>query len=226
VAARRQAAFELVAEADRTGTNPGKAMQDVFTLCGPCLVLIDEWVAYARQLFETRELLPGGLFETQFSFAQTLADAAISVPGTLLVISLPVSDDPARPGVTPIGSEAEVGGYAGQESARRLGNVIGRTEAAWRPASAEESFEIVRRRLFQPLSADMVKFRDATARTFGEMYRTQSAEFPAEVRDPGYVDRIKAAYPIHPELFARLYEDWSTLEGSSAPAVCCASWRQ
>jgi hypothetical protein len=63
-----------------------------------------------------------------------------------------VSDDPARPGVTPIGSEAEVGGYAGQESARRLGNVIGRTEAAWRPASAEESFEIVRRRLFQPLS--------------------------------------------------------------------------
>jgi predicted AAA+ superfamily ATPase len=208
-----KAAFELVAEADRTGTNPGKAMQDVFTLCGPCLVLIDEWVAYARQLFETRELLPGGLFETQFSFAQTLADAAIAVPGTLLVISLPVSDDPARPGVTPIGSEAEVGGYAGQESARRLGNVIGRTEAAWRPASAEESFEIVRRRLFQPLAADMVKFRDATARTFGEMYRIQSAEFPAEVREPGYVERIKAAYPIHPELFARLYEDWSTLEG-------------
>lgn len=208
-----EAAFELVAEADRTGTNPGKAMQDVFTLCGPCLVLIDEWVAYARQLFETQELLPGGLFETQFSFAQTLADAVIAVPGTLLVISLPVSDDPARPGVTPIGSEAEVGGYAGQESARRLGNVIGRTEAAWRPASAEESFEIVRRRLFQPLATDGVKFRDATARTFGEMYRTQSAEFPAEVREPGYVERIKAAYPIHPELFARLYEDWSTLEG-------------
>ena len=27
-----------------------------------------------------------------------------------------------------------------------------------------------------------------------------------------YVDRIKTAYPIHPELFDRLYEDWSTLE--------------
>lgn len=207
------AAFELVAEADRTGTNPGKAMQDVFTLCGPCLVLIDEWVAYARQLFETHELLPGGLFETQFSFAQTLADAAISVPGTLLVVSLPVSDDPARPGVTPIGSEAEVGGVAGQEAARRLGNVIGRTETSWRPASAEESFEIVRRRLFQTLPPDNVKYRDATARTFGDMYRAQAAEFPAEAREPAYVDRIKAAYPIHPELFARLYEDWSSLEG-------------
>lgn len=207
------AAYELVAEADRTGTNPGKAMQDVFELCGPCLVLIDEWVAYARQLMETHELLPGGLFETQFSFAQTLADAAIAVPGVLLVVSLPVSEDAARPGVPAIGSEAEVGGVAGQEAARRLGQVIGRTETSWRPASAEESFEIVRRRLFQPIAADAVKFRDATARTFAEFYRTQAAEFPSEVRDTGYVDKIKGAYPIHPELFARLYEDWSTLEG-------------
>ncbi len=206
-------AFDLVAEADRTGTNPGRAMADVFTLCGPCLILIDEWVAYARQLFETRELLPGGLFETQFSFAQTLADAAITVPGTLLVVSLPVSDDPARPGTAPIGSESEVGGVAGQEAARRLGNVIGRTETPWRPASAEESFEIVRRRLFQPVPVDRVKFRDATARAFGEFYRTQAAEFPAETRDADYINRMKAAYPIHPELFARLYEDWSTLEG-------------
>ncbi|HEX7097504.1 MAG TPA: DUF499 domain-containing protein, partial [Acidimicrobiales bacterium] len=206
-------AFELVAEADRTGTNPGRAMQEVLELCAPCLVLIDEWVAYARQLMDTHELLPAGLFETQFSFAQTLADAAIAVPGALLVVSLPVSDDPARPGVTPIGSEAEVGGVAGQETARRLGNVIGRTETSWRPASAEESFEIVRRRLFQPLDPSQVKHRDATARAFGEFYRTQAAEFPSEVRESDYVEKIKAAYPIHPELFARLYEDWSTLEG-------------
>ena len=129
-------------------------MSEVFRRFGPCLVLIDEWVAYARQLFETSELLPGGTFETQFSFAQTLADAAIAVPGVLLVVSLPVSDDPARPGSSPIGSEAEVGGVAGQEAARRLGNVIARTETSWRPASAEESFEIVRRRLFEPIAAD------------------------------------------------------------------------
>ena len=27
-----------------------------------------------------------------------------------------------------------------------------------------------------------------------------------------YEDRIKQTYPIHPELFDRLYEDWSSLE--------------
>jgi predicted AAA+ superfamily ATPase len=205
--------YSLVAEADRTATNPGQAMSEVFRRFAPCLVLVDEWVAYARQLFETSELLPGGMFETQFSFAQTLADAAISVPGVLLVVSLPVSDDPARPGGSPIGSETEVGGVAGQEAARRLGNVIARTETAWRPASADESFEIVRRRLFEPIPADLVRYRDATAQTFSEFYRTQAAEFPSECRAPGYVDKIKRSYPIHPELFARLYEDWSTLEG-------------
>jgi len=205
--------YALVAEADRTGTSPGSAMADVLRRAAPCLVLIDEWVAYARQLMDAREDLVGGSFDTQFSFAQTLADAAIATPGVLLVVSLPVSDDPARPGVAPIGSEAEVGGVAGQEAARRLGNVIGRTETPWRPASAEESFEIVRRRLFEPLAADLVRYRDATARTFADYYRAQGADFPAEAREPAYTERIKAAYPIHPELFARLYEDWSTLEG-------------
>jgi len=205
--------YALVAEADRTATSPGQAMSEVFRRFGPCLVLIDEWVAYARQLFETSELLPGGMFETQFSFAQTLADAAIAVPGVLLVISLPVSDDPARPGSSPIGSEAELGGVAGQEAARRLGNVIARTETPWRPASADESFEIVRRRLFEPIATDRIKDRDATAQTFSEFYRRQAAEFPSECREPGYIDKIKGSYPIHPELFARLYEDWSTLEG-------------
>jgi predicted AAA+ superfamily ATPase len=206
-------AYALVADADRTATNPGRAMEDVLTVCGPCLILIDEWVAYARQLVDPREVLPGGSFETQFSFAQTLADATIATPGSLLVVSLPVSDDPARPGAEPIGSEAEVGGAAGIEAARRLGNVIGRTETSWRPASAQESFEIVRRRLFQPVPTDHLKHRDATARAFGEFYRSQAAEFPSEAREPAYVEAIKGAYPVHPELFARLYEDWSTLEG-------------
>src|SRR5690606_31565583 len=36
--------------------------------------------------------------------------------------------------------------------------------------------------------------------------------FPRETRDPRYEERIRDCYPIHPELFDRLYEDWSSLE--------------
>src|SRR5207244_9024669 len=109
------------------------------------------------------------------------------------------------------GYEIEVGGAGGREALRRLRAVVGRVESSWRPATAEESFEIVRRRLFQPVESARLRDRDATARVFGEFYRQQAAEFPVECREAAYVERIKRAYPIHPELFARLYEDWSTL---------------
>src|SRR5271157_6610355 len=42
-------------------------------------------------------------------------------------------------------------------------------------------------------------------------YRTQQQEFPPECRDSDYEKRLRAAYPIHPEIFDRLYGDWSTL---------------
>jgi predicted AAA+ superfamily ATPase len=50
-----------------------------------------------------------------------------------------------------------------------------------------------------------------TARAFSDLYRSQSAEFPLECRSGDYEKRIQAAYPIHPEIFDRLYTDWSTL---------------
>ena len=208
--------FALVAEADRTGTNPGDALRTVLDRAGPCLVLIDEWVAYARALYHD-DSLPAGSFDTHFSFAQMLTEAARSSAHALLVVSLPASqsdDDKARSGGSggPVGSEHEVGGPGGRAALLRLRAVIGRLESAWRPATADEGFEIVRRRLFQPIEASQLTDRDTTAIVLGDLYRKDPNEYPAECREAAYVDKIKRAYPIHPELFARLYEDWSTLD--------------
>ncbi len=60
------------------------------------MILIDEWVAYARQLYG-REDLAGGTFDTQFTFAQSLTEAAKSIPGVLLAISIPASHDGDHP---------------------------------------------------------------------------------------------------------------------------------
>ena len=105
----------------------------------------------------------------------------------------------------------EVGGLRGREALNRLSNVVGRLESAWHPATAEEGFAIVRRRLFAPLTNEAYKQRDVVARTFVDLYQQQHHEFPAECRDREYERRLKEAYPIHPEIFDRLYEDWSTL---------------
>ncbi len=202
-------AFARLAADDEKATSPGDVLRELFIEYGPCLILIDEWVAYARQLHDQSDL-PAGGFETQFTFAQVLTESAKLAKNCLLVISLPASDTGGSPHTQ--ADDVEVGGQRGREALDRLRNVVGRVESSWRPASAEEGFEIVRRRLFEPL-ADPAQFknRDVVARAFADLYRTQQAEFPPECRDSDYEKRIKAAYPIHPEIFDRLYTDWSTL---------------
>ena len=184
-------------------------LRELFNEYGPCLVLVDEWVAYARQLHDAADL-PAGSFETQFSFAQALTESAKLAKNCLLVISLPASDSAGSPHTK--ADDVEVGGVRGREALDRLRNVVGRVESSWRPASAEEGFEIVRRRLFEPLvGTDAFKLRDVTARAFADLYRAQSGEFPPETKSGDYEKRLQAAYPIHPEIFDRLYNDWSTL---------------
>ncbi|MXZ30355.1 MAG: ATP-binding protein [Acidimicrobiia bacterium] len=187
-----------MAEADRTATSPGAALGELLAAHAPCLILIDEWVAYARQLYG-QQGLQAGTFDAHFSFAQALADAVAATPRALLVATIPAS-------------QIEVGGEGGQAALTRLENLFGRVEANWRTASTEESFEIVRRRLFKPLSAASARKREAVAAAFAELYRANSGEFPSECREGEYRRRMVAAYPVHPELFDRLFGDWSNLK--------------
>ena len=201
-------AYARIAHDDQRATSPGDKLRELFNDYGPCLILIDEWVAYARQLHDAPDL-PGGTFETQFTFAQALTESAKIAKNCLLLISLPASDTAGSPHTQ--AEDVEVGGIRGREALDRLRNVVGRVESSWRPATAEEGFEIVRRRLFEPIAGDLYKQRDLTARGFAELYQTQKGEFPPECSTSDYEKRIQAAYPIHPEIFDRLYTDWSTL---------------
>ncbi|EKU45098.1 DUF499 domain-containing protein [Brevibacterium casei] len=202
-------AYDLIAEDDRAGTNPGEALRTLIMRYSPSLILIDEWVAYARQLVTDKEL-PSGSFETQFTFAQSLTEIVRSVPGVMLVVSIPASDT----GAEGRGSDIEIGGANGQLALERLQNVIRRVADQWRPSSKDESFEIVRRRLFQAPNADGLTTISAVARSFTSLYRNNTALFPRDAASPNddYEKRIRASYPLHPELLDRLYEDWSTLE--------------
>ncbi|MER6972607.1 DUF499 domain-containing protein [Nocardioides sp. NPDC000445] len=217
--------YAIVAEADGTGTNPGSSLRDLFATFGPSVILIDEWVAYARQLPDSYDKndprareVAGGLFETQFTFAQSLTLAAESVPGTLLLVSVPASerkdkksDDGADDEATKA-SDLEVGGQRGRDALHRLDNVIRRVAYQWSPATRDESYEIVRRRLFVEPDAQAIATIATAARRFSDYYRHHPKEFPTGVGESEYESRIKAAYPIHPELLDRLYSDWSTLE--------------
>ncbi len=188
--------YAMVADADADGTSPGKeTLAQLLTKFGPAIVLMDEVVAYLRQ-FAPGKSYRGGSFDSNLSFIQALTEAASSVPNAMVLASLPES-------------MMEVGDQRGREALDSLQKYFGRLEAVWKPVATEEAFEIVRRRLFRAVKDEAG--RDATCRAFAEMYRKEAESFPPETREAGYEQRLRASYPIHPEVFERLYGDWSTL---------------
>jgi predicted AAA+ superfamily ATPase len=59
-------AFAQLAADDEKATSPGDVLRTLFNEYGPCVILIDEWVAYARQLHDQSDIPTGG-FETEFT---------------------------------------------------------------------------------------------------------------------------------------------------------------
>nr|NLI50595.1 ATP-binding protein [Propionibacterium sp.] len=203
-------AYAIVAQSDHDRTPPGQALHQLLSTYAPAVILIDEWVAYARSLVG-RDDLAGGTFDDQFTFAQALTEAAKGTPGVLLAISIPASETGDAASIA-AGSAEEVGGANGLAALKRLQNVVRRVADQWRPASADEAYHIVKQRLFTQPDAAALAAINATARGFVDLYRKYPGDFPRESREVAYEERIRQTYPIHPELFDTLYEQWSSLE--------------
>lgn len=192
-----EAGYEYVKEADQTGTSPGKKeLADMLAASSPCVILMDELVRYVSQ-FEDGKTLSGGTYDTQLSFVQALTEALKAVPTAVLLASLPFSD-------------REAGSQQGVKALRALEHYFGRVQALWKPVATEEAFEIVRRRLFTQINDKLAM--EGVCRSFADYYTAHRDDFPQETQDSKYLERLIHAYPIHPEVFDRLYEDWSTLE--------------
>lgn len=189
--------YTLVEDSDRDGTSPGKeALVQLLTRSAPCVVLIDELVAFLRQL-EVGKQFKAGTFDSNITFVQALTEAFKAVPNSILLASLPES-------------ALEVGGTMGQKALDSLEKYFARVESVWKPVATEEAFEIVRRRLFE-FAGETAQVQ-GIAQQYTDFYRKNADKFPNETQSAHYYDRLCQSYPIHPEVFDRLYEDWSTLD--------------
>ena len=187
----------MLQESHEMGTSPGKGILiELLSRAAPCVVLIDELTAYLRQ-FELGKSYKAGTFDSNLSFIQALTEAMKAVPNALLLASLPESN-------------LEVGGDMGQRALNSLEKYFARVESVWKPVASTEAFEIVRRRLFE--HAGERAEVEGISRQFHDFYRANSNKFPLETQSNVYFERLCQSYPIHPEIFDRLYEDWSTLD--------------
>ena len=132
--------YEILRAADKAGDISKPELIELFEFAGPSIILIDEWVAYARQLREADDNPgAGGSFGTQFTFAQS-REAAAAVENVMVLITLPES-------------EVEVGG-ARVNALWMNSEITSRDGKKWLDQQTDESFEIVRRRLFEPITAE------------------------------------------------------------------------
>ena len=183
-----QEAYDIIGQAARRGTAPGGRQLDaLFQFVGPCVILVDELVAYVRNAAEAQDSI--------YTFVQALTQSVRRSGNVALVLTLPQS-------------AVEAGSEAGIEALTRLERLLGRIEAVWEPLAVDETFEVVRRRLFGELSSEAD--RDETCQAFARMYSRYRSDFPQGVAEQNYLERMKACYPIHPEIFDRLYSDWSS----------------
>jgi predicted AAA+ superfamily ATPase len=189
--------YDLVRESDRKGVSPGsETLKKLFDVAAPCLVLMDELVAYAKKLYGVKDL-PAGTFDNFIAFIQEVTEAARASKNSLVVASIPESN-------------IEIGGEAGKIVLDAIAHTFGRMESIWKPVTANEGFEVVRRRLF--LSCKNPNARDEVCAAFSRMYNENSTDFPIETKELDYKKRMVSCYPIHPEVFDELYTNWSTLE--------------
>ena len=190
--------FEFVREASENWTSPGGSeLGALFDHVGPCVILIDELVAYARNL-------PDGRDGSFFTFLQNLTEAASRRSDVALVVTVPEAKE-------------ELGGEVGEKAFANVQgvfdaveNVLRRVESISAPLETREAFEVVRRRLFEsePLDPRAV---DEVCTAFFNMYSRAKNEFPPHASSGSYHQRLQASYPIHPEVFDRLFEDWSAI---------------
>ncbi|MDE0468570.1 MAG: DUF499 domain-containing protein [Candidatus Poribacteria bacterium] len=187
-----QDAYNIIGKAAREGSAPGgKQLDELFEYVGPSVILIDELVAYVRNV-------QGVTQESIYTFFQTLTESVNRSQNVTLVATLPEG-------------QVQAGGEGGITVLDTLESILERIDAVSIPLEVDNAFEVVRRRLFGSVIDETE--RDLTCEAFRKMYQNSRGEYPDNVSDQHYLQRMKDCYPIHPEVFDRLFEDWAVIPG-------------
>ncbi len=197
--------FALVKEADATGTSPGKdVLRQLLEAYAPCAVLVDELARYIGQ-FEAGKSFSGGTYDSNLSFVQSLTEAVKLVPNAVLLGSLPDSAPPSS-------------GDRGKQAILALEHLFGRVQALWKPAATEEAFEIVRRRLFEPIKDLKARARCAGPSPTPTSRKGRSCQ--ARPRKRGITTDLRRRTPFTPRCSTDSMRIGRPSTGSSERAAC------
>ena len=188
--------YERVRNADIQMVAPtAQDIKPIIEGASPALILIDELADYCNRA-SGKVVGSGTLFTQTNSFIQTLTEVVASVPKTVLICTLPAS------------AREVASSEIGQEILSALETRVVRVGSSVKPVDDEEIYEVVRRRLFDRITNyDVI---EQVARKYKDMYHNRRDSLPAEADRVAYVERIKKAYPFHPELIDLFRVRWGS----------------
>jgi hypothetical protein len=195
--------YEIVRRSDEERVAPGsQALEQLFRAAGPCLLLIDETLAYITKASGIR-VGNGFLSDQAQEFLLELTRAVNADDDVALVLTM-------------TSSEQEQIGEAAIRAAREIDTairILRRTRQVEVSAEREELYEILKRRLFDTDPAQMEVQARAVAQAYWDYYRAHPGDFPQEAQSPEYRDLMIRAYPFHPALIETLRDRWGSISG-------------
>jgi len=194
--------YKLLREHDESRRTPGKELLHKLFGDEPVLILMDEIAQYVAKCVDPKEIEGAGAsksaahaYQTQvLAFMQELTETVKVLPQGSLVVTLPSS--------APYGEE-------GERALHELQKIFGRVEAVYEPVRGVEIYEVIRTRLFEDVGDATDAHRAVDS--YWKLYQRLGNEVPDGVRETSYREKMRRAYPFHPELIDVLFERWSTI---------------
>ena len=163
-----QDAYNIIREAAFEGIAPGGNQLDtLFEHVGPSVILMDELVAYVRNV-------QGVTRESIYTFFQAVTESVNRSKNVTLVATLPEG-------------QVQAGGQGGMTVLDTLEAILERVDAVSIPLEVDNAFKVVRRRLFGSVIDETE--RDLTCEAFRKMYQNSRSEYPDNVSDQHYLQR-------------------------------------
>ena len=188
--------YEAVRKNDEEMIAPGSAiLKPILVGASPCLILVDELADYCVKA-SGKSVAGGTLFNQTVSFIQSLTEAVSQVPKCVLIATLPAS------------SSEVASSEMGVAILQALTSRIVRVGTNVKPVGDEEVFEVVRRRLFEKIERTE-PIEDAVS-GFRVLYEQYKTDLPEYCLRSDYGEKMKKAYPFHPELIEIFKTRWGS----------------
>jgi len=188
--------YAKLAKCDQQKISPGTdLLGEVLAEAGPCLILLDEVLAYLLKAGGVK-VEESTLRGNTLTFLHELGIAVANCPTAFMIATL-------------TSQLAEYMDEGGERAYTSLEKALGRVEKVRQTVVGAEIYEVIRRRLFENLG-DPAAHR-AAAEAYWQVYRQLGEDVPSACREPSYRDEMVRAYPFHPELISVLYERWGSI---------------